>query len=467
MNKRSQIVIVAVLIVVIFVSSFLVYEFVPPPSHNLLINVLWQHPIENFAVSLAVYDGKVFTTDTSGNLNSFDSQTGKSLWNSTGTFYSDAPALGNQIYVGLGNNQVGCLNESNGQLLWSFQNEFAPNSGFRGSPQIIVKDNQVFAISDTISAHNATNGELLWQDSPTGFSVGYFMQPNKTWTGGHVPGYPLTGDPFDGNYVYATTGSNFSSMYIFKLNTANGQIVWNSNVTWDATPLTFGLDYSLFAPQVLATISGQVIIEKAADPLSNTQPAINQLLSLDSNTGKEIWSINLAANFYNPTVYGDKLFFGGSDGNFYVINLANGKVAWKTDIDKQNLFSTVNTSNYALTSLIQIDSQNQRIFWNFAIKQSGTENYTETLCNLNLSTGNENWINQLNDVGNNLLVGTGLTYDNAADIVFLTQNAHLWIFDATTGENVLSQQSDHYVLLTVVPSNETFVAADLLLTAYK
>ncbi len=57
----------------------------------------------------------------------------------------------------------------------------------------------------------------------------------------------------------------------------------------------------------------------------------------------------------------------------------------------------------------------------------------------------------------------GLVFNN--NTVFLTENTALWMFNASTGNTVKTQQFDHYVLPPIILGNETFVAADLYLIA--
>ena len=479
MNERS-LSFIAIGLIIIIIASFAIYELgfiksstpsIPAPQPTLTpsapFSLLWQRPIENFANSLAVDDGKVFTVDNLGNVNCFDSQNGKSIWNSSareGFPSSVLEVSGGQVYVGFQERSVDCLDANNGQLLWAFQNEQIPNRIFKGAPQIIVKDDRLFAISDTISAHNATTGELLWQAISTVNSVGYMRPSNNTWTGGWVQGYPLNGDSFDGSSVYATAG-NYSSMYLFKLNTDNGQVLWSSSVTWDATVLTFGLDFGNYAPQVLATVQGQVVMEKAENILSTSQPAVNQIFSLDSITGQELWSINVAANIYNPTVYNKLMLFSASNGYFYALNLTDGTTAWKTKVDTQNLFSLVPPNSiHFVPPTFQIDPQNQRLFWSFGVAPSeASGNYTATICSLDLANGNIMWTKQIEEPWVNAPTA-GLDVNNGR--LFLTENNALWIFNASTGNLLLIQQFDHYVSPPIAIGNETFVAADLWLFAY-
>lgn len=456
MNRRSLTLIIVGLISIIVVSSVIVYEwgFTGP---NTSSGALWQRPIKNFANNLAVADGRVFTTNDLGNVNCFDSQNGRSIWNaSLESQYSTIVVSGNQVYVGFQERNVGLLDENTGKLLWTFQNELAPNQIFKSAPSIIVKDGRLFAISGVISGHNATTGALLWQATPTAVNnLGTIMELNNTWPGGWVNGFPLDGDPFDDNYVYATgigPGGNFSNVSFFKINTNNGIILWRSSVAWDGTFLTFGVR---ILPSVVAMNQQCVIIRN-----------FNQLFTLDSNTGKELWSIDIGATIYNPVVNNNLLLFGAADGNFYALNIADGTVAWKTKVDTQNIFSFANSTNLtpAQTSSIQIDSQNQQVFWSFAVKQGDSpSNYTATLVSLDLANGNVTWTKQVEGTWVNG-PSTGLAFNKGR--LFLTGNNALWVFNASTGELVQRQQFDHYVLTPIVLGNETFVAADLWLFAY-
>jgi len=458
MGKQRAVIIALVLISIILTSSFIIYELgfkrssVPSGPFS---GALWQRPIANFANDIAVNDGKVFTTDNSGNVNCFDSQNGESIWNgSLGGSSHKIEISENQVYVSFKHGQVGCFDEDTGTLLWTFQNPQALNSYFSDAPRIIVNDGRVFAITDTISAHNATTGELLWQAIP---STKNFDVP---WSHGQLHTFPLSGDPFDSKCVYAI-GGNFSGLYYYKIKTDNGSVIWRSNVTWNGTILTYGADFQLWLPSVLAISQEKVIVKI----IFQEDYAVNLLLCLDSITGKELWTIDVGAKVYNPIIYNNLLLFAASNGYFYALNLADGTITWKTKVDTQNLFSLGVQS-----SSIQIDSKNQRLFWYYVIEQSGTSNnYTGTLCSLNLAGSNVKWMKQINS--NRTVLGyygsgVGLAINNDTDMIFLTENWGLWIFNASTGDLIQSQQFDHSVLAPIVLGNKTFVVGDLWLFAY-
>lgn len=470
LSRRLLFILAISLISIVVASSIVAYEL-SLKSQNISLGaspkVLWQRPIANFASSLAVDDGKVFTTDNLGNVSCFDSQNGESIWNSSARegFLSSGIAIsGGKVYVGFEERGVGCLDENTGQLLWTFQNDQAPegtSEGFFDWPaEIIINGDRLFAITDTISAHNLTTGALLWK--ATYGELGKIWEPGNHTSVWQVSGYPLDGNTFDGNYVYATVESkyyNSSSLYFFKLDTDNVTVLWRSSVTWN----NFIPEVKIF-PIVLATTQGQVIIEV----LKNNGALSPLIISLDSNTGEELWSTNIGVTIYNPVVYNNLLLFGAADGNFYALHLTDGTIAWKTNVDPENLFASVlnytGNRSYAQTSPTQIDSQNQRLFWSYHIYQIGDSgNYTATLCSLDLANGNLMWTKQIDQRA----VGTdtdSLTFNNGK--IFFTGNAALWIFDALSGNLFQSRQFDHSVSRPIVLDNKTLVAADVWLFAY-
>jgi len=465
MNRRSLFLIAIGLIAIIVVSSVIVYELGLMRSNNPSA-VLWQNPIEHFATFIAVDDGKVFMTDDTGNVRCFDSQTGESIWNgSVGGYIAHywrehrIAIIENRLYVAYENARVSCFDKNNGTLLWTIQN--AMNEGyFYRYPSISFEDDVMYVITDGISARDAITGELLWEVNP-------FLE--------HYPDYQsrvylLGGGFLDGEFVYAA-GDDFSNMHYYKINIKNGSIIWRSNVTWDGAIFALG---GFFIPGIAANVQGRIIISMIYDGTSLS----NQLICLDSASGEELWSIDVGADegqepgVYGSAVYNDLFLCAKADGYLYAVNLTNGNIEWKTKVDTYNLFSyNSRFSNQVQASSIKIDDQNQRLFWYLNVAESGPlHNYTGTLCNLDLSNGNVNWIQPLKiengSYGSFKWHTLSLAFNNDVNKVFLTKNKGLWIFDATTGDLVQSQQFEHYVLPPVFQSNETFVAADLWLFAY-
>ncbi len=437
MKKRTLLIVATGLIAIIAVSSLIIYE-------NSLLNpegsaVAWQRNIQNFATALAVDDGKVFIMDISGNVNCYDNQTGKSIWNGSsvgGYFAAGLTVAEGRVYGGYRHASVGCLDEATGQFQWSYSTNIenlAPDN-------IIAKNGEVFVISQSpsagVSALNASTGQLLWQ-TPYIFDTFGNITDSKTWW---VNGYPLGGDPFDGSIVYGL-GGNESAANIFKLDTDIGNVLWQSNLT-------------VFAgiPSVLANYQGQVIVESG-----------NQILSLNDTSGDSLWNIDVGAAIYSPVAYQGVLLFGASDSNFYGLDLQSGIISATAQVDNQNLFSLVNSDNALTVFPVQVDPQNQRIYWSFGVTEQNQ--FKATIVGLDLPTLKVEWTKQFQDNNLSLDSPAGLVFNKNS--VFLTENNALWIFGSSNGNLARNQHFDHYILAPTLAGDTVFVAADLQLTAYK
>jgi len=464
-EKQQLCFIAIVLISIILAASFVIYklEFMRASTPS---TVLWQNPIEHFATYIAVDDGKVFITDNTGNVRCFNSQNSESIWNgSVGGYIAHISrdhrivVIENRVYVADENARVSCFDKNNGTLLWTIQN--AMNEAYYDwHPSITFEDYLMYVITDGVSARNSVTGEFLWEVNP-------FLENFDNY---QTRVYLLGGNFLDGEFVY-TAGDDFSNMHYYKINIKNGNIIWRNNVTWDGAIFALA---GYFIPSVTANVQRRIIISTIYEGTSFS----NKLICLDSASGEELWSIAVGADegqepfVYGSTVYNDLFLFAKADGYLYAVNLVNGNIAWKTKVDIHNLFSYNSAfGNQVQSSSIQIDAQNQRLFWYLNVAETGpSNNYTGTLCNLNLSNGNVNWIKYLENenggFGNFMWYTVSLAYNNETNKIFLTKNNGLWIFDAQTGDLVQSQQFENYVLPPVFQGNEVFVAADLCLFAY-
>ena len=375
--------------------------------------------------------------DISGNVNCYDQQTGASIWNgsSVGGYFAKGLTVGEgRVYGGFRYASVGCLDEATGQFEWNRMDTAGAN---QAPDSLIVKDGRLFAVSEGpaagVAALNASTGQILWQ-TPYRFDIFGNISDSKTWW---VAGYPLGGDPFEGNLVYAL-GGNESNPNIFKLNSDNGSILWRSNLASFA-----GL------PSVLATYQGQVVIESG-----------NQILSFNSTSGESLWNINIGASIYSPTDYQGVLLFSASDGNFYGLDLQSGNLSCQTKIDSQSL---LNQTNADLTIYpFRVDPENQRIYWSFGITQK--DQFKATIVSLDMATCKVEWTKQIQAGTLSLESQDGIAVNKNS--VFFTENNALWVFDASSGNVAKNQRFDHYILAPVLLGNMVFVASDLQLTAY-
>jgi len=446
MNRQIKLVI-AIAAATVVVSSLLVYaniNFNPAGSQTG-----WQRPIENFATALATDCGKVFTMDISGNVNCYNAQTGSSVWNgsSVGGYFSKGLIVSNgRVYGGTQMATVGCLDEATGQFQWSFSGSLGNSAYMKPAPdRIVVRNGIVYSVINIgpgVTAHNATDGTLLWEALPLQMPTSFGnITDLKNW---QVSGRVLDGDPFSGNAVYAL-GGNWSSQYIFKLDTENGNVIWQSGTLLQG-----------FASSVVGSYEGQVIIQKGS-----------QITSFNDATGGPLWSRDIDASIYEPTINGGTLYFGASDGNLYAIKLRDGNQIWKTQLDNQNLISTVNNENITLTAYpIQIDTTKNRIYWSFAVVNNDDEHgtYTGTIYCLDLATGKTIWTQQFEDSGGLYGPSVGMVVNK--DAVYLTENTALWVFSASNGNLARTQHFDHYILPPIKAGDQVFIAGDLYLTAY-
>ncbi len=409
------------LIAVIAVSLLIVYK-------NSILNsegsgVAWQRNIQNFATSLAVDDGNVFTMDISGNVNCYDSQTGVPVWNGSvdGYFDSGLTVSNGRVYGGSELASVSCLDEETGQFQWNFMGWLGNSLYSKRAPDdIVVQNDIVYSIIEDgpgreVTAHNASSGELLWQgeafEETTSFGN---ITDLNTW---QASGRVLGGDPFEGNSVYAL-GGNLSSPDIFKLITDNGTIFWQSK---SAINISNGI------PSVVGNYQGQVILESGT-----------QILSLNQTSGESLWSKDIGATVYSPTICQGVLLFGASDGNFYGLSLISGKVSCMTKVDTQSVLNQ--TSSDLTTYPIQVDPENQRIYWSFGVIQQGQ--FKATIVSLDLATCEVVWRRQIQDNVTSTQSQAGLTVNKES--VFLTENNTLWVFGVSSGDTVKNQHFDHY-----------------------
>jgi outer membrane protein assembly factor BamB len=435
-------------------------ENVPIDLSQAFKDNLVQRPLEYPAKALAFDGGKVFVAVSNfrvgggypSMINCFDGQNGGSLWNNSDYVDSLVVSEG-RVYFGVTVREVRCLNATSGVLLWKVENQQGTGEA-ASRPNVAVEDGRLSTYTDHRIVLNATTGDFMWRETYRD------LTDLKTFK---VDGFTLRGDPYDGKFLYGTSGYipnlnyfDWSNMYYFKLDTSNGDILWRSNVTWESSPFFWPL-----TPQVLAATDTQVIIYKAgfSSPSYSTS---TELFSLDANTGEKLWSSPLVTSFYSPTVWNDQLLFSASDGYFYALRLADGTVAWKTEVDTQNLLSLESTP-WGVSPIVQMDFENQRLFWSFGTKTDASPaNYTSEIVCLDLRNGNINWNKQT--VGPWLEPNAGMVVNN--DKVFLTGNNALWVYNASTGDLIDGQRFEGSVLAPAISGNTIFVAAGRKLFAY-
>lgn len=448
MKQRKLFTIIVLVAVVVAAFLFVVFGgFLPSQG----VHGVWQRDTSQFATGLAAQDDRVFTLDISGNIVCYSATSGQTLWNNGigGYFCSGLTASADTVYGGK-ESAVGALDASTGSFRYSFG---VPIDYSHTAPEsITVVDGKVvatgrFGMGESITVNDATNGQLLWKALPyPAVPVFGNITNERDWW---VSGYPLGGVPFEDTAIFAG-GSDTSGPYIFKLDTANGNVIWRINGT-------------LFGGSVLTLYNGQVIMQNG-----NIICSLNEA-SLSSN-----WVFDAEAQTYQPTaIYGDLLFFGAQNGNFYAVHLSNGSLVWKIPFDNANLLAAVTSDNKLKLFPLLVDSANQRVFWGYGVAEvlgtgdNAHTQFTGYLTALNVGTGVVQWSTKIEDSNANSGFVSGLAFTK--DMVLLTENNVgnvLWVLNSATGSLILTQRFDHSLQPPVMSNGKVFVAADLRLTAY-
>jgi outer membrane protein assembly factor BamB len=73
------------------------------------------------------------------------------------------------------------------------------------------------------------------------------------------------------------------------------------------------------------------------DSLVLTANSVNGVKAFRRDSGAEVWSFFVSNGVEGLSVDGERVFFGGGDGNFYCLDLFSGKEIWKVDIHSESL----------------------------------------------------------------------------------------------------------------------------------
>jgi len=420
--------------------------FLDSTESNESSGLLWQKSIKNFATGLDATGEKAYVIDISGTINCFDVKSGEKLWTETigGYFDRGLVATSNMVYGGKGGTEVGTIDVTTGKFQWIVGSFWDSGWSKRPPSNIEVLDDRLYVTSDNFAVYNATTGELLWENMNNVFNL------NSTVT---EPAWIIAW-PFECNRVFGVGGGYNVGRFIYRLDPDTGTVIWNKLCS--------------FALRESPTVyENQVIVRNMTDEQTT-------ILSLDENSGKLLWSYDVNAKVFQPTAYDGLLFFGASDDSFYALNLDDGNLKWRSQVDSQNLTALVNVDNPLEGLQVKIDVKNQRIVGGFAVSSQIMVNETRVddkylglMCSLDIETGNVTWFKHFfgeGDISNDFNV-----YDFALseNNIYLTTINDLRIFGKLTGDLIESQSFEHSLNSPVAENGKVFIAADLWLIAYE
>lgn len=294
---------------------------------------------------------------------------GSLLWQATIGGVLAVPIVNDGVIYTDGGEKLFALSAKDGKVLWS-QTMSSPSfvSGAVAVSDGIVYASTASAQSNGISAFQATNGKLLWQQNltPQFWAVAngilYLTDPR----GGGI--FALNGQNgsslwksstqtlfgFASNVVY-TFGGDY---YIYALNATDGSVIWQSKDSffWHATPdLTNGIIYAATSGNSVAALNpanGSLLWTSSAfkgniyltgkggeGPFvfyeQNNQYTAGTVAALNSNDGSVKWNTSVG---YTTEILA---FAGGNDGavcltsndmgtdnSIFLFNTTNGLLLW-------------------------------------------------------------------------------------------------------------------------------------------
>lgn len=176
---------------------------------------------------------------------------------------------------------------------------------------------------------------------------------------------PIYSEEADGDYIYTATTLteatideySIGKVAVFKLNAANGSIVWKKEFECHNVD---GVEGGILATGVLGKecIEGQIIYSVSRSP----KLASGILISLDIKTGETVWKQELSRYAWSSTVtmYTKTglayLIQCCSDGTVLLMNAANGMV-----LDQLNLNATLEATPAVFENTIVLGTRDRRI----------------------------------------------------------------------------------------------------------
>lgn len=262
---------------------------------------------------LAWSRGRLFVTGTEGRFVALDSRDGSPLWQKNLLLPLRTPPrlYGNKILLLTADNQLLCLQQSNGSLLWSHQGISDITVPLHAAVPA-VRDGVVLVTYSTgeVVALDQQNGQVLWSDQ-----VRISSDENDVKSRSHVSPIMASGLSFLG-----------SSERLAAYETSSGRRVWEREVPVKRAPWLAGNTLFLITPQsqivaIRGTDGGihwirELPAEDDGDVLLWNGPIVaggrvwmvadnGWLLSLDPQTGRDAKITDITSGVMAPPVIAD------------------------------------------------------------------------------------------------------------------------------------------------------------------
>jgi outer membrane protein assembly factor BamB len=290
------------------------------PSHDVIhpaladnLSVAWTVSVgegaSRYAQVLAgpvVFDGVVYTMDSTSMVTAWSASDGKKLWEFDVTPTDDDNQAwgggiaydGGRIFVATGFGQALALDAKTGKEIWRVPTgtpvHQAP-SVFDGRVYVITVDNEIQALS-------TEDGHKLWvyDGVPQSAQLAGSASPAVTAEAVVAP---------------------FSSGEIVALRVENGRVIWN-----DSLAATRRFD----AMSTLADVRGRPVIDRGrVYAISHS----GRMTAIDLRTGNQVWEQDIGGS-YAPWVAGDFVYVLSTSNELICLTREDGRIRWITQLDR-------------------------------------------------------------------------------------------------------------------------------------
>ncbi len=248
--------------------------------------------------SPAVAGGRLYVGSADNNLYCLNATNGALLWNfTTGASIPSSPAIASgKVYFGSNDHNIYCLDGISGDLVWSY----STSSFISSSPAVaagcvfIEGDKKLYCV-------NATSGIPLWNYTFTATSLQCESSPC---------GYDFLSSPAISNGCVYVGSNFFDDNKTFCFNASSGALLWSFP--------TGGPTYSSPA------IAGGRVYFGSSD---------YKIYCVDATTGSFLWSYTTGNEVRaSPAVTDGRLFCTSRDGYLYCLDALMGSMHWRYEV---------------------------------------------------------------------------------------------------------------------------------------